>query len=385
MTTTNKATMDAMMERMNALVAGGVGRCPTHKDKESTPTVVNDLPTSTGAGTTQPKRPKRCKCICPHCKRVILYKPENCVELKVDKDKRWPGWKLVHTIAWQTPGTNKVDLDKVATKIVLNAQLHTSNYWSLLACLVKEQEAHAQEYHTKGEMAMIAIADGQPTNKVAPHWARKLANRTAHHYAFLDSGVTSRAAPEEDEQDLDNTGNMPRKTFMFPDGCTRKVTKKMLLKHNLRIAAWEMNIVLGLHSALVSVPKPADTGYTTVLIKDGMAIYDDNTTAITASNPPILESDQCQHTGRWRLNLDPENPNPTVLSNNMYTLRQSMSSLISQALAKLFVYTMNQRDSHQKKHSLTPSTTETTQHGQNKRWRWSTTFTPTQTRQWKDT
>ncbi len=99
MTTTNKATMDAMMERMNALVAGGVGRCPTHKDKESTPTVVNDLPTSTGAGTTQPKRPKRCKCICPHCKRVILYKPENCVELKVDKDKRWPGWKLVHTIA----------------------------------------------------------------------------------------------------------------------------------------------------------------------------------------------------------------------------------------------------------------------------------------------
>ncbi len=86
-------------------------------------------------------------------------------------------------------------------------------------------------------MAMIAIADGQPTNKVAPHWARKLANRTAHHYAFLDSGVTSRAAPEEDEQDLDNTGNMPRKTFMFPDGCTRKVTKKMLLKHNLRIAA----------------------------------------------------------------------------------------------------------------------------------------------------
>jgi hypothetical protein len=70
-----------------------------------------------------------------------------------------------------------------------------------------------------------------------------------------------------------------------------------------------MNIVPGLHSALVSIPKLADAGYTTVLTKDGAAIYDDNTTAITVSNPPILESDWCQHTGMWRLNLDPKNPN----------------------------------------------------------------------------
>ncbi len=30
---------------------------------------------------------------------------------------------------------------------------------------------------------------------------------------------------------------------MFPDGRTRKATKKMLLKHNLQLAAQEMNIV----------------------------------------------------------------------------------------------------------------------------------------------
>jgi hypothetical protein len=70
-----------------------------------------------------------------------------------------------------------------------------------------------------------------------------------------------------------------------------------------------MNIVPGLHLALVSVPMLADTGYTMVLTKNGAAIYDDNTTAITASNPPILESDWCQHTRMWRLNLDPENTN----------------------------------------------------------------------------
>ncbi len=99
MTATNKANMDAMMERMNALVTGRAGRCPTHQDKESTPTVGNSLPTLTGSGTTQPKKPKRHKCMCPHCKMFVLHKPKNCVELEANKDKHWLGWKLVHTIA----------------------------------------------------------------------------------------------------------------------------------------------------------------------------------------------------------------------------------------------------------------------------------------------
>jgi hypothetical protein len=99
MTPTNKTNMDAMMERMNALVAGGIRKHPTHQDKESTPTVENSLPTSTGSGKTQPKKPKRRKCICPHCKMFVLHKPKNCVELKANKDKHWSGWKSVHTIA----------------------------------------------------------------------------------------------------------------------------------------------------------------------------------------------------------------------------------------------------------------------------------------------
>jgi hypothetical protein len=102
---------------------------------------------------------------------------------------------------------------------------------------------------------------------------------------------------------------MSRKTFMFPDRQTGKATKKMLLKHNLRIAAQEMNIAPGLHLALVSIPKLAGAGYMAVLSKNGTAIYNDNTTAITASNAPILEFDQCQHTRMWRLNLDPKNTN----------------------------------------------------------------------------
>jgi hypothetical protein len=99
MTATNKDNMDAMMEKMNALVTGGAGKCPTQQDKASTPTVRNSPPTSTGSGTTQPKKPKRRKCICPHCKMFVLHKPENCVNLEANKDKSWPGWKSVHTIA----------------------------------------------------------------------------------------------------------------------------------------------------------------------------------------------------------------------------------------------------------------------------------------------
>jgi hypothetical protein len=108
---------------------------------------------------------------------------------------------------------------------------------------------------------MSAIITGSPPNKVAAHWARKLQNRKLRGFAFLDSGATSGAAPAEDEPDLANTGQSSRKPFLFPDGCTGKATKKMLLKHNLRLSAREMNIIPGLHLALVSIPKLADAGY----------------------------------------------------------------------------------------------------------------------------
>jgi hypothetical protein len=67
-------------------------------------------------------------------------------------------------------------------------------------------------------MTMLSIADGQPTNRVMAHWVRKLANINVCWYAFLDSGATSGAAPEEDKQELDDTGKMSWKTFMFPNG-----------------------------------------------------------------------------------------------------------------------------------------------------------------------
>jgi hypothetical protein len=165
------------------------------------------------------------------------------------------------------------------------------NYWSPLACPAEEQEESPSESTTNVEMAMLAIAKGVSSNKIVAHWVQKLQNRKSRRFALLDSGATSGAAPEEDAPDLDDTRQPSQKTFMFPDGCTGKATKKMLLKHNLRLATREMKIVPGLHSALVSIPKLADAGYTTFFNKNGAAIYDDKTTTFTATNPPVLESE----------------------------------------------------------------------------------------------
>ncbi len=100
MTATNKTNMDAMMERMNAILAGGREKQMAQQDKENTPPGGNRRPpTGTGMGTDQTKKPRKQKALCPHCKTFVLHKPDNCPELKANKNKQWPGWKSVHAIA----------------------------------------------------------------------------------------------------------------------------------------------------------------------------------------------------------------------------------------------------------------------------------------------
>jgi hypothetical protein len=156
------------------------------------------------------------------------------------------------------------------------------------------------------DKAMTATTATSPVNKVAAHWARKVMNRRLQKTGILDTGAASGAALEEDEDAFEDTGKLSKKTFIFLDKHTNKATKKMRLKHKLRPAAREMNIVPGLHSTLVSVPKLMDAGYTTVFSKKGALIYDDHTTTITAAKPPVLEADRCNLIGLWKLPLHPE-------------------------------------------------------------------------------
>jgi hypothetical protein len=85
---------------------------------------------------------------------------------------------------------------------------------------------------------------------------------------------------------------------------TIRATQKMLLKHNLQEGAREMNVVPGLHSALVSIPKMANADYIGVFNKHKATIYDATTTRITVSADPIVIAPRCQTTGFWKLDLD---------------------------------------------------------------------------------
>ena len=85
MASANQKAMDAMFERMNAIVAGN-GPGP---DKENTPPGGNVNP-GNDTGTTKRKKKK-----CPHCGKTVFHKAAECYELEANASKRWTGWKSV--------------------------------------------------------------------------------------------------------------------------------------------------------------------------------------------------------------------------------------------------------------------------------------------------
>jgi hypothetical protein len=132
-----------------------------------------------------------------------------------------------------------------------------------------------------------------------------LENRKAQRIGILDTGATSGVALADNEEYFDDTGQKSNKIFMLPDKRRHKATKKMLLWQPLRELAREMNIVPGLHSTLIRVPKLADANYTTVFEKGKATIYDASTTTIMADQPPILAAPRCELTGLLELPLEP--------------------------------------------------------------------------------
>jgi hypothetical protein len=93
MVTANKVTMEAMMERMNALVVAQGGKRKLQEDKENTPPLTN-----ASKYNDQDNKPRGIRCkktLCPHCKALIYHKPDKCYKLEANKDKRWVGWKSV--------------------------------------------------------------------------------------------------------------------------------------------------------------------------------------------------------------------------------------------------------------------------------------------------
>jgi hypothetical protein len=77
----NKANMESMMEKMNALVASNATRQLHQPDKENIPPGGNVKPPGGGGGDKQARKPKKKKALCPNCK---------CYELEANKAKRYP-------------------------------------------------------------------------------------------------------------------------------------------------------------------------------------------------------------------------------------------------------------------------------------------------------
>ena len=151
-------------------------------------------------------------------------------------------------------------------------------------------------------------------------------NRQARKAGILDTGATSGAAPEEDEEYFEDSGQLSNKTFMLPDKRTHQATKKMLLRQPLRDGAREVNIVPGLHSTLISVPKLADSDYITVFGKTKATIYDATTTNVEATESPVLTAHRCKETGLWKLPL--ENNQPTDNINAIFDLPSTCKTLL---------------------------------------------------------
>jgi hypothetical protein len=82
MATANKQAMNAMLERMNALIAGQ-GKAA---DKP-TATVPNS---NTGQAPNTANRKKK---VCTNCGKLFFHKPQTCYELESNASKQYPGWK----------------------------------------------------------------------------------------------------------------------------------------------------------------------------------------------------------------------------------------------------------------------------------------------------
>ena len=50
---------------------------------------------SSSGKTTDKKKASPGLHMCAHCKRKVYHKDGNCLELEVNKAKRYPGWKIV--------------------------------------------------------------------------------------------------------------------------------------------------------------------------------------------------------------------------------------------------------------------------------------------------
>ncbi len=113
----------------------------------------------------------------------------------------------------------------VADNLVKTTANKNRNYWSLVSCLVEEQEEEEAKQTVAEHLLLISSDMTRPKvkTKIAEKWKQKIANRTG----ILDTGCTSGTGAEKDMNCFHDTSLPSNKVFMLPDKTKIKATKRM--------------------------------------------------------------------------------------------------------------------------------------------------------------
>ena len=204
----------------------------------------------------------------------------------------------------------------------------TKNIWSLLICLVDEQENNIQAIkETQSRTSKVSTHKGtkdktesleQMVDRIhtmmdeklddLKQWSNRFdedQSRSAEeeHTGIPDSGAASGVTNEQDAKVMQDTNKMTNKTFLMPNNTKAQATDVKKLRWPPMSTATEMNVGPGLHTTLVSVPKMADANYVTVFDRTKARVYDGTKVKLQVKEKTILEGYRCPATGLWRVPL----------------------------------------------------------------------------------
>ena len=148
--------------------------------------------------------------------------------------------------------------------------------------------------------------------------SHKIICKPTRESAIADSAATSSCCPSRAK--LASTGRVSTKSFEVPTGQVAKAGEERMLPHNLREPANICHEVPAMQQdTLLSVPKLVDAGYTPLLTKDGIEVYNTSDIKFVVSRDAVLRGWR-EESGLWRIPLEEEITQTNVQNTNTQTV-----------------------------------------------------------------
>ena len=162
-----------------------------------------------------------------------------------------------------------------------------------------------------------------------PLSAHKIESKPTKESAIIDSAASSSCCPTRAK--IKSTGRRSTKAFAVPTGQIAVAGEERELPHNLRAPANVCHEVPSMEQdTLLSVPKLVDAGYTPILTKEGVEVYNTSDIKFKVSKEAVLRGWREPESGMWRIPLE-EGVNVTNVENvNTQTIisRESPATLL---------------------------------------------------------